>query len=199
MTSPDSNSPRFDVAQIHDDTLRSTLMSAQELHLTGRTKQAEEKYRLALQIAEKAYGMQHLYYMQILLAVTEFYEAMGEMEEVRKIGAKRNTMTHSGLNRQLLKGKDESDEPVKTVKAPLPPEIRKAAQILGVPFDDITPNTVHKAWRKQMSLQTVHPDLGGEAEAAVLVNKAKAQLDAWFEERAPKLGKKLTKPPEKNN
>lgn len=188
---------KFDVNQIRDDALRAYLMAAQELHLTGRTRQAEERYRQALTIAEHQYGMQHMYYMQILIAVTEFYEAVGEMEEVRKIGAKRNTSTQSGLEKKLLKSKEEAEEPVKTVKAPLPTEIRKAAQILGVPFDDLTPNTVHKAWRSQMALQTVHPDLGGEAEAAVLVNRAKAQLDAWFEERSPKLGKKLNKPSDK--
>jgi hypothetical protein len=198
MTSGTNSDPfKFDVTQIRDDGLRAHLMSAQELHLTGRTKQAEEKYRQALEFAEKTYGPQHTYYMQILIAVTEFYEAVGEMEEVRKIGAKRNTTQTSGLERKLLKTKEESDEPVKTVKAPLPTEIRKAAQILGVPFDDLTPTTVHKAWRSQMSLQTVHPDLGGEAESAVLVNRAKAQLDAWFEERSPKLGKKLNKPNDK--
>lgn len=193
MTSgPNTDPPKFDVTQVRDDSLRAHLLAAQELHLTGRTRQAEERYRQALHLAETAYGPQHFYYMQILIAVTEFYEAVGETEEIRKIGAKRNTST-SGLEKKLLKTKEESaEEPVKAVvKAPLPTEIRKAAQILGVPFDDLTPATVHKAWRSQMSLQSVHPDLGGEAEAAVLVNKAKAQLDAWFEERAPKLGKKL--------
>jgi|688.fasta_scaffold222412_2 hypothetical protein len=196
MTSGSNNDPlKFDVTQIRDDALRAHLMTAQELHLTGRTRQAEERYRQALQLAETHYGPQHFYYMQVLIAVTEFYEAVGAMEEIRKLGNKRNE-TQSGLEKKLLKTKDESDEPVKTVKAPLPTEIRKAAQILGVPFDDLTPTTVHKAWRSQMSLQSVHPDLGGEAEAAVLVNKAKAQLDAWFEERSPKLGKKL-KPGEK--
>ena len=198
MTSgPNIDPLKFDVTQIRDDALRAHLMTAQELHLTGRTRQAEERYRQALQLAETHYGPQHFYYMQILIAVTEFYEAVGEMEEIRKIGNKRNE-THSGLEKKLLKTKEDgNDEPVKTVKAPLPVEIRKAAQILGVPFDDLTPNTVHKAWRSQMSLQTVHPDLGGEAESAVLVNKAKAQLDAWFEERSPKLGKKLNKPGDK--
>ncbi|CAN5393335.1 hypothetical protein BH10CYA1_BH10CYA1_47610 [soil metagenome] len=198
MTSgPNIDPLKFDVTQIRDDSLRSHLMAAQELHLTGRTRQAEERYRQALQLAETNYGPQHFYYMQILIAVTEFYEAVGEMEEVRKIGNKRNEI-HSGLEKKLLKTKEDgSDEPVKTVKAPLPTEIRKAAQILGVPFDDLTPSTVHKAWRSQMSLQTVHPDLGGEAESAVLVNRAKAQLDAWFEERSPKLGKKLNKPGDK--
>lgn len=191
MTSgPNSDPFKFDVTQIRDDSLRAHLMMAQELHLTGRTRQAEERYRQALQLAESHYGPQHFYYMQVLIAVTEFYEAVGAMEEIRKLGNKRNE-TQSGLEKKLLKGKDDSDEPVKTVKAPLPTEIRKAAQILGVPFDDLTPATVHKAWRSQMSLRSVHPDLGGEAEAAVLVNKAKAQLDAWFEERSPKLGKKL--------
>ncbi|RTL36631.1 MAG: hypothetical protein EKK48_25680 [Candidatus Melainabacteria bacterium] len=191
MTSgPNSEPLKFDVTQIGDDSLRSHLMTAQELHLTGRTRQAEERYRQALQLAETHYGPQHFYYMQVLIAVTEFYEAVGAMEEIRKLGNKRNE-TQSGLEKKLLKTKDDTDEPVKTVKAPLPTEIRKAAQILGVPFDDLTPATVHKAWRSQMALQTVHPDLGGEAEAAVLVNKAKAQLDAWFEERSPKLGKKL--------
>lgn len=198
MTSgPNIDPLKFDVTQIRDDSLRAHLQAAQELHLTGRTRQAEERYRQALQLAETNYGPQHFYYMQILIAVTEFYEAVGEMEEVRKIGNKRNEV-HSGLEKKLLKTKEDgSEEPVKTVKAPLPTEIRKAAQILGVPFDDLTPTTVHKAWRSQMSLQTVHPDLGGEAESAVLVNKAKAQLDAWFEERSPKLGKKLNKPGDK--
>ncbi len=183
---------KFDLTLVGDANLRAHLLSAIDLHRTGRTKQAEEQYRLALHTAEAQYGSQHFYSVQILIAITEFYEAVGEIEEVRKIGRR---VTPSGLERKFLKGGQQAAvEPPKTVMAPLPIEIRKAAQILGVPFDDLTPKTVHKAWRTQMALRSVHPDLGGEAESAVLVNKAKAQLDAWFEERSPKLGKKLNKP-----
>lgn len=191
----DSNFLKFDVNQVVDVNLRTLLLMAQDLHSTGRTKQAEEKYRQALKHAEDTYGPQHYFFMQLLLAVTEFYEAVGEAEEVRKIGRR---IAQSGLERKFIKTKESiKQEPASMAKAPLPIEIRKAAQILGVPFDSLTPETVHKAWRTQMSLRTVHPDLGGDAESAVLVNRAKKQLDAWFEARAPKLGKQLNKPNEK--
>lgn len=185
---------KFDYAQIGDTALRSDLIAARDLLTSGRVKQAEELYRQTLRLAETTYGPQHIYVVYILIAITEFYEAVGAAEEVRKIGRRVN---QSGLEKKFIRGKDgpEEAQSIVTPRAPLPAEIRKAAQILGVAIDGegLTPNAVHKAWRTQMSLRSVHPDLGGDAEAAVQVNRAKAQLDAWFEERAPKLGKKLNK------
>lgn len=190
---------KFDYAQIGDAALRSDLIAARDLLNSGRVKQAEELYRQTLRLAETTYGPQHIYVVYILIAITEFYEAVGAAEEVRKIGRR---VSQSGLEKKFIRSKDGPEEAQPIVnRAPLPAEIRKAAQILGVPIDGagLTPNAVHKAWRTQMSLRSVHPDLGGDAEAAVQVNKAKAQLDAWFEERAPKLGKKLNKSGDKKS
>jgi hypothetical protein len=81
----------------------------------------------------------------------------------------------------------------------IPPEIRRHCLILGVGIDDVTsPNAksvVMQAWKNQIASPGVHPDLGGDTEAAVLLNTAKDQLVRWIEQQAPKLGKKFGKPP----
>jgi hypothetical protein len=79
----------------------------------------------------------------------------------------------------------------------IPPEIRRHCLILGVGIDEVTsPNAksvVMQAWKNQIASPGVHPDLGGDTEAAVLLNTAKDQLVRWIEQQAPKLGKKFGK------
>lgn len=64
-------------------------------------------------------------------------------------------------------------------KAP-PPEIRKACMILGLKPGGLSIELVNQAWKKQMAAPGVHPDLGGDQEAAVFLNTAKETLLNWL-------------------
>lgn len=71
----------------------------------------------------------------------------------------------------------------------VPPDIRKACLVLGLRPEEITMETVHKAWKTEMTRE--HPDKGGDNEIAVYLNTAKDTLYRWLEAQAPKLGKKF--------
>jgi len=79
----------------------------------------------------------------------------------------------------------------------IPPDIRRHCLILGVRVEEITAPTaksvVMQAWKNQIASPGVHPDLGGDTEAAVALNTAKDHLVRWIEQQAPKLGKKFGK------
>ncbi len=70
-----------------------------------------------------------------------------------------------------------------------PIEVRRSLDLLGLDRTNFTADDVHRAWRKHMSSPQVHPDLGGEAENAILLNAAKDSLVKWLDSFAPKLGK----------
>jgi hypothetical protein len=72
----------------------------------------------------------------------------------------------------------------------IPPEIRKACMILGLKPEEATQKSVITAWKNQIASPGVHPDLGGDTEAAVFLNTAKDTLVRWLDAQAPKLGKK---------
>lgn len=72
-----------------------------------------------------------------------------------------------------------------------PREIRQACSILGISPEDLTASKVNKAWKDLIASPGVHPDQGGDTEAAVILNSAKDQLLRFIESSAPKLGKKF--------
>lgn len=71
----------------------------------------------------------------------------------------------------------------------IPPEIRRAAQILGMDINDISSESVQQAWRREICAPGVHPDLGGHNETAILLNESKEQIMNWLQ--AAKLGKQF--------
>jgi hypothetical protein len=75
----------------------------------------------------------------------------------------------------------------------VPADIRKAAMILGVRPEDMTKAQVIAAWKAQIASPGVHPDLGGDTEAAIYLNTAKDTLVHYLDAQAPKLGKKFGK------
>ncbi len=88
--------------------------------------------------------------------------------------------------------KPAQDPPVANfVVKSIPPEIRKAFMILGLKPEEATQRSVIEAWKKQIASPGVHPDLGGDTEAAVFLNTAKDTLVRWLDAQAPKLGKKF--------
>jgi hypothetical protein len=84
----------------------------------------------------------------------------------------------------ILKSRSSRIEP--------PADVRRWSQALGLYAHDFTAEDVHKAWRAQISSPSVHPDLGGELEQAILLNTAKDSLVKWLESFAPKLGKQFS-------
>jgi len=100
-----------------------------------------------------------------------------------------------GARNKFIGGAKAGQEPPPTtpsfVVKQIPPEIRKACMILGLKPEDATQKSVIEAWKKQIASPGVHPDLGGDTEAAVYLNTAKDQLVRWLDQQAPKLGKKF--------
>jgi hypothetical protein len=76
----------------------------------------------------------------------------------------------------------------------IPPEIRRACLILGLRPEELTSAGVIDAWKKQIAAPGVHPDHGGDTEAAIYLNTAKDTLVRWIDAQAPKLGKKFRPP-----
>jgi hypothetical protein len=72
-----------------------------------------------------------------------------------------------------------------------PADILRWTEVLGLNHSNFTADDVQKAWRTQISSPAVHPDLGGEVEAAILINTAKDTLLKWLDSLAPKLGKQF--------
>ena len=70
-------------------------------------------------------------------------------------------------------------------------DVIRWTEILGIDSSTFTAEDVHRAWRRQISSPEVHPDLGGELEAAILLNIAKDSLTKWLDSFAPKLGKQF--------
>jgi hypothetical protein len=52
--------------------------------------------------------------------------------------------------------------------------------ILGLKPERLTIESVNQAWKKQMAAPGVHPDLGGDQEAAIFLYTAKDTLLKWI-------------------
>jgi hypothetical protein len=81
--------------------------------------------------------------------------------------------------------------PVIPVVRNVPPEVRKACQILGLAPENLTKESISDAWKKAISAPGVHPDQGGDPEIATAINLAKPTLLKFMDQTAPKLGKKF--------
>lgn len=63
----------------------------------------------------------------------------------------------------------------------LTPEIRNACMLLGVRADELSLDSVLKAWKQQITAPGVHPEQGGNRESAIYINSAKDTLIRWLE------------------
>ncbi len=112
--------------------------------------------------------------------------------------AKDSAPGGGGPRNKFIGGAKAGQEPPSAVPAfvvkTIPPEIRKSFMILGLKPEEATTKSVIEAWKKQIASPGVHPDLGGDTEAAVYLNTAKDQLVRWLDQQAPKLGKKFGQP-----
>ncbi|MEZ4534518.1 MAG: hypothetical protein R3D26_05825 [Cyanobacteriota/Melainabacteria group bacterium] len=65
-------------------------------------------------------------------------------------------------------------------------EVLKSCRILGLELEMLSAESVVRAWKDQMcATPPVHPDLGGEEEAAVILNNAKDVLLGWIDGGGP--------------
>lgn len=112
--------------------------------------------------------------------------------------ASKDSAPGGGPRNKFIGGAKAGQEPPSAVPAfvvkTIPPEIRKSFMILGLKPEEATTRSVIEAWKKQIASPGVHPDLGGDTEAAVYLNTAKDQLVRWLDQQAPKLGKKFGQP-----
>lgn len=115
-----------------------------------------------------------------------------------KDDAKGAAAAGGGARNKFIGGAKAGQEPPAAVPSfvvkTIPPEIRKSFMILGLKPEEATTKTVIEAWKKQIASPGVHPDLGGDTEAAVYLNTAKDMLVRWLDQQAPKLGKKFGQP-----
>ena len=65
-------------------------------------------------------------------------------------------------------------------------EVLKSCRILGLELEMLSKKSIVRAWKDQMcATPPVHPDLGGEEEAAVILNNAKDVLLGWIDGGGP--------------
>lgn len=197
---PDANPLRFGPRDVQEDGVKAFLVAADALWRSGEDAQAELKLRQALRQAELIYGCNHVGVAVVLSIMVKFYKALDRFGEAAELEARINEIAElaeakpapepqpSTLREQLLSKQRDSGQLPKRPRV-LPIKVRQSCQLLGLNPDDLSIENVNRAWKEQMKAPSVHPDLGGQTETAILLNQAKELLVEWVEEQTPKLGK----------
>jgi hypothetical protein len=180
------------------------LITAEEMARGNQLVTAELKYLEALRMAERDFGPEDDQVMLVLSILAAFYHAQGrtidahnielrleawQMPAVSKSNSDVEEVDHKFVGSSRA---GEAAPPPSGVRVPA--NLRQPCQILGLPMDQaITVASINGAWKKQMLSSAAHPDLGGNTEEAVLLNRAKETLMAFLESRKPNLGAKFIK------
>lgn len=185
------------------EALNAFLVAADEHARRGEVIEAEVRFKQALYTAEKEFGEHSDQVMLVLSILAAFYHFQNRRWDARNIETRieqwqmKNSAIEeqSALQKQLSAKKPSSEAPrAGYVSGRLTAELRKACQILGLsPNEPITAQTVNRAWKTQMLAASAHPDLGGNTDEAVILNKAKETLMNYMESLEPNLGKKFKK------
>lgn len=181
------------------DDIEAVILAAQTLARNGAAAQAEVRFRQALKQAELSHGVISPASVRVLQAMREFYGGQNRQEQLTQVTlrldnaehvlAKGKTSTISLMERFAPTKKSQPDRPI--TRASIPREIRQACQILGIIPEEASEQTVTKAWKKEMTKPSVHPDLGGHTEMAVQCNIAKDSILRWLNQRTPRLASKF--------
>jgi hypothetical protein len=202
-TAKDFEQVCFEPRDVQADAIKTFLVAADALAHTGELTQAELRYRQALRQAELAFGEESDHAKRVMSIMTGFYRNNNrELEALtleskllkmsRAVASEEPVGTTNLQDRFLRKKKITSDQLMQMNRVVLPPEIRKACQVLGMSTEEeFNAEDVLKAWKKRIVSGAVHPDLGGENEHSILVNTSKDVLIRWQESRLPKLGRNL--------
>lgn len=184
------------------NALNSFLVAADALVKMNQLVEAEIRYKNALKQAEKEYGINSDQTMLVSSILSAFYRTQNREEEAIEIEQRLFAWTMEpqqvgeaeGTRRFVGSSKSEQTSANDERGVRIPASLRRPCQILGLNLEEpLSVANINKAWKKQMLSQGAHPDLGGNTDEAVLLNKAKEQLMAYLEERAPKLGSKFKK------
>jgi hypothetical protein len=185
------------------NAFNSYLVAANALAQTNQLVEAEIRYKDTLRKAEKDYGAESDQVMLVSSILASFYRGQNREHEALEVEARLYAWTMpptppaaneshsrfvkgSGNNSGNHQAQDSNDG----VK--IPASLRKSCQVLGIsPDQSLTETTINKAWKKQMLSKGAHPDLGGNTDEAILLNRAKEELMLFLDERAPKLGAKF--------
>lgn len=180
------------------------LINAEELARGNQLVAAELKYLEALRMAERDFGPEDDQVMLVLSILAAFYHAQGRTADAQAMEtrleawqmpavSKSNSETDD-IDRKFVGGSRAPGESAPPSGVRVPANLRQPCQILGLPMDQaITVASINGAWKKQMLSSAAHPDLGGNTEEAVLLNRAKETLMAFLESRKPNLGAKFHK------
>jgi hypothetical protein len=198
----------FEPNDVQEDAMKAFLSAADALWRSGELTQAELRFRQALRQAELAFGQHSDNAKRVLSIMTVFYRAQEREEEARELERQllipspvaqqqqpqqevEEAPRHRNLQSRFLRRKEVGIDQISQLnRVFLPPEIRKACQVLGLPTDgEVSLDAVHKAWKKQIVEKSLHPDLGGEEESSVIVNTSKDTIVRWLESRLPRFGK----------
>jgi len=178
------------------------LNAADTLIQLGDLTQAELRLRDALKHADTYAGRQSDLSRQVLMKLSELYQSQNRQEPLATVEARLAGEDPEGepepacndSHGRLLAVARHPDRPPLEHKlnlARLPAEVRRACQILGLAPEQMSPEAVRKAWKESISNPSVHPDLGGEQEVAVMLNNARDLILRWLEDQQPKLLKRF--------
>lgn len=200
---PKATSANIRQRQSAQDALNAFLVAASALAEKGQLVDSELRYQDALRTAEREFGPESDQTMLVSSILAAFYHSQNRLDEAARLEARLQSWQMAAANASLpepgllgkpLMKKTDQESQLKKPAMDVPTSLRKACQILGLSLEGgITVQSVNKAWKDQMLQRSAHPDLGGNADEALLLNKAKEELMAYLESRAPKLGTKFTK------
>jgi len=183
--------------------LYTFLSAAQALAGTSQFVEAEVKYQEALRLATKDFGPESDQAVLVLSILAAFYHSQNRPEEALPLETRLAEWTmraqpepqpESSEKKFVGSNRSHVDLPSQEAGVRIPGNLRQACQILGIPMQSqLTAALVNQAWKKQMLSSAAHPDLGGNTEEAVLLNKAKIEMMSFLESCAPKLGAKFKK------
>jgi len=189
--------------QAQQEALNAFLVAADALVRAGQLIEAELRFKDALRTAEREFGLQSDQAMLVSSILAAFYRFHNREWEAKALEARLEAWQmqatsepedeESELGKKFAgkkaKEPQAGEHPTKKPgRVSVPAAHRKACQILGLPPEEgISVAEVNRAWKKQMLNTSAHPDLGGNTDEAVLLNRAKEELMNYLESLQPKL------------
>jgi len=180
----------FAPVEIENDAVRAFVAAAKALDGAGETAQAELRYRQALRQARSASPADSEDTQCVISMLASFYRRNARDDDaVRLEQGQLPPAPRRTLESTFVKRRNTADS-LTPIAIVLPPEIRKACQILGLsPEQAPSPQEVNKAWKQSVVEAAGHPDLGGEEELSILLNTSKDAVLHWLDSKLPRIGK----------
>ena len=185
------------------------LNAAKTLSEFGDVTQAELRLRDALKTADASFGHNSRVVRRVLTALEAFYRSQNRndaalviekrLELLGPAPAGADALDERSKNPNSSHGKllsvrvraGESLVETAPKPSPMPAEVRRACQILGLPLKEINEASVRQSWKRAISAPEAHPDLGGERELAILLNNSRDTILGWLDGEQSKLAKKF--------